>query len=80
MKRGPVRVVQPIAWVKREQLHFGAFRQVCGFIHYQTASVHSALDRHGASLALDVPPNKPLQPTSGRWIRLLRETVTTARG
>jgi hypothetical protein len=61
---GPVGVVQPIARVQRQELQFGTFRQSGRFIDYEPASAHPGLDRHGGSVAPDMPPNKRLHSTA----------------
>jgi hypothetical protein len=80
MQRGPIRFIEPVAGVEREQLHLGPFRQRRGLIDYQSPGVDAGFNRHGLSLALGGPPIKPLQPTSGGCRGLRREIVTAARG
>jgi hypothetical protein len=61
-----VGIVEPVAGVQRQQLQFGAFGQGCWFVKYEASATNAGLDRHGASVALEVPPNKRLHPTAAR--------------
>jgi hypothetical protein len=64
MQRRAIGIVEPIPWVQRQELQFGALRQVRWLVNDKTPVAHPRLDRHRVSVALDVPPNKRLHPTA----------------
>ena len=64
MQRCAVGIVEPVPWVQRQQLQFGALGQVRRLVNHETPAAHPSLDRHWVSVALDLPPNKRLHPTA----------------
>jgi hypothetical protein len=63
MKGGTVRVIQPVAGVKRQEFHFSAVRQIRRFVDNEPSGFDRSLDGHEGSVPLDTPPNKALHPT-----------------
>ncbi len=63
MESGSVGVIQPVAGVKWQEFHFGAFREICGFVNDEPSRFDLSLDGHEGSVPLDRPPNKALHPT-----------------
>jgi len=57
MQSRAVGIVEPVPRVQGQQLQFGALGQVDRFVNHETPAAHPSLDRHGASVALDGPPN-----------------------
>lgn len=66
MQGGAVSIVQPVAGVEGQQFDFRAFGQVSGFVDDQAPGLDASLNGHPSRVASSSPPNKPLQPTSGR--------------
>jgi hypothetical protein len=67
---GAVSVVQPISRIKRQEFDFCPLGEGSWFIEHQASVVDPSFDRHEGRLTSDLPPNKPLQPTSGAKIRV----------
>lgn len=63
MEGGTVGVIQPVAGVKRKELHFSAVRKTRRFVHNEPPGFDRSLDGHEGSVPLDRPPNKALHPT-----------------
>ena len=64
MQGRPVRVVEPVAGVKGQQLDLCPLGQIRGLIDNEPAGLYARPNRHAPSLAPDLPPNKRLQPTA----------------
>jgi hypothetical protein len=46
MELGSVGIVEPVPWIERQQIDFGSFGQVGGFVNDQPAGLHAGLQCH----------------------------------
>jgi len=67
MESCPIGVIQPVAGVKRQELHFGAFREICGFVNDEPSGFDRSLNGHEGSVPLDRPPNKARSTRRRPW-------------
>jgi len=75
MEGGTVCVIQPVAGVKRQELHFSAVWQIRRFVDNEPSSLDRSLDGHrgkrttgqAAQQALHATPPASLARRSRRW-------------
>lgn len=68
MQGGAVGVVEPIAWVERQQGHLRALRQCRRLVEHEPTLAYPGRDRHASSVAPGRLPNKRLQAAAARRI------------
>ncbi len=64
MQSRAVRVVQPVAWVERQQRDLGTLRKGRRLIKHEPARVHPRHDRHASSVTPERLPNKRMKPAA----------------
>lgn len=66
MERRAVGLIEPVARVKRQQLHFGPLGQIRRFIEYESPGVDTRLDRHTDERSIWRAAQQAAAPGGGR--------------